>query len=316
MLRPMQILSFLLIASMLTLTCTKEHAGGAVSYKTKKVIILLVDGPRWEETGGDTTHQYMTHTYADLAPQGTLFENFQNNGQTLTIPGHTAILTGRYQVIANDGSETPNFPSLLQLYLEKYPQAKTLLMASKGKISCMKNCLEPSYAGQFVPEIDCGLDGIGGGNTEDSVTFEKLKARMTTDHPDFIFVQFRFPDAAAHAGDTAGYINGIVKDDQYAFETWNLIQSLPYYQNETMLIVTNDHGRHPDGTLDGFINHGDGCPGCRHINCLMLGPDVHAGKVISNTYDQTDIHATICGMLKLNNEFGQGQMILEALKVH
>ncbi|HYG52051.1 MAG TPA: sulfatase [Flavobacteriales bacterium] len=295
------------------MTCTKEHSDGPVNYQTKKVIILLVDGPRWEESGGDTSHEYMPYTYNDLAPQGTLFANFHNNGETYTIPGHTAILTGHYQSIANDGSQHPQYPGLLQLYLEKFPQAKALLIASKGKIACLRNCTDPVYAGQFMPEIDCGLDGTGGGVRDDSVTFEQLKTRMTGDHPDFIFVQFKEPDAAAHAGDTAAYINGIVNGDQYVFETWNLIQSLPYYQNKTMLVVTNDHGRHLNGTLDGFISHGDGCAGCRRINCLLLGPDVKAGKIITNTYDQTDIHATVCGMLGLNNQYGQGQMILEAL---
>jgi hypothetical protein len=313
MLRPMEIISLLVIASLFAITCTHEHVPTPKTYKAKKVIILLVDGPRWEETGGDTSHQYMPHTYNDLAPQGTIFQNMHNDGETFTVPGHTAILTGHYQTIANDGSETPMYPSLLQLFLQKFPQAKTLLMASKGKIACLKNCLEPTYAGQYIPEIMCGLDGLGGGINEDSVTFDSLKMRMMTDHPDFIFCQFRQPDAAGHAADTAGFIQGIIDGDQHAYDIWNLIQSLPYYQNETMMIVINDHGRHPDGTLDGFVSHGDGCPGCRHINCLMLGPDVHAGKVITTPYGQVDVHATICAMFKLNSQFGSGHTILEAL---
>ena len=94
---------------------------------------------------------------------------------------------------------------------------------------------------------------------------------------------------------------------------WNILQNDSYYKDQTMFFVTNDHGRHIDGNLDGFISHGDDCTGCRHINLFMAGPDFKKDVIIDTEYEQIDIHKTISTMLKLNGSFGMGKFIHEAM---
>jgi predicted AlkP superfamily pyrophosphatase or phosphodiesterase len=83
------------------------------------VIVLIIDGPRFTETFGDTSYQYIPHLAKDLAPNGVLVTNFWNNGPTYTNAGHTAITTGNYQHISNVGFELPKKPSMFQYFLKE-----------------------------------------------------------------------------------------------------------------------------------------------------------------------------------------------------
>jgi arylsulfatase A-like enzyme len=95
---------------------------------------------------------------------------------------------------------------------------------------------------------------------------------------------------------------------------WKFLQEDSYYSGKTTLFVTNDHGRHDDYVSNGFVNHGDNCYGCRHIELLAIGPDFPKGKVISKSYNQTDIAPTIGKILGFNPHNAQGTPIYELLK--
>jgi hypothetical protein len=73
-------------------------------FKTEYVIILVIDGVRHTETFGDSTFQNVPNLKHKLAPQGVLNTNFRaNTKKTTTNAGHTAMTTGRYQRIRNNG---------------------------------------------------------------------------------------------------------------------------------------------------------------------------------------------------------------------
>ncbi|MDB4754850.1 hypothetical protein OAF80_00180, partial [bacterium] len=39
-------------------------------YKTQNVVIVVIDGPRYSETWGDSTHQYIPHLSNELSSTG------------------------------------------------------------------------------------------------------------------------------------------------------------------------------------------------------------------------------------------------------
>ncbi len=301
----------LVMFTSVTFRCAKEKAYSQ-KFKATKCVILLVDGPRWTETWGDATHTYQPNLFSTLKNEGCVFTNFYNNGNTFTLPGHTATLTGKYQDIVNDGTQLPDNPGLSQLFLEKYPTKKAAIITSKDKLEVLGNCIDANYNGKYKCYTDCGVAGLTTGYRLDSVTIAHVKLYLTTDHPDFLFVQLKEPDAAGHANDWTGYLNGIIQGDAFALELWNQLQADPFYKDQTTFIVTNDHGRHLDGTADGFISHGDGCEGCRHINLFMAGPDIKKNTIISVAYEQTDINKTVTTMLNLNQNYGNGKIIKSA----
>ena len=240
-------------------------------YKTRKVVIVVIDGPRYVDTWGKDRQPHIPFMATKLAPQGTFFNNFRNNSYTITMPGHTAITTSHYQKMGNDGSQLPDKPSLLQHYLHQtsLPSSKACIVTSKTKLSALAKCMDPGWQDKVLPYASCGKDGK---DRSDLETFEEGKKVLSVQQPDIMLIQFKGPDTNGHANNWNGYIKSLHETDSLVYELWQYLQENSNYQDQTAFLVTNDHGRHKDGHKDGFVSHGDGCDGCRHISLLALGP--------------------------------------------
>jgi len=305
--------SFLLVLIvLLNLSCSKDIAiyDQDKSYKTRNVIVLIVDGPRYTETWGHSTRQYIPHR-STLLQHGVLCSNFYINGVTSTNPGHTAICTGVYQKLENSGLEYPANPSVFQCWLKKYqrPSSEAWVISSKDKLEVLSNCTNIEWKDMHRPMSDCGNMGIFTGYREDSTTFNKVKYTLMNNHPRLMLINFKQPDAAAHANDSAGYLLGIIDTDNYVNQLWQQIQSDDFYKNKTTLIVTNDHGRHTAGLLDGFVSHGDTCEGCRHIEFFAIGPDFKQNHISTVNYEQIDIASTIAELMSFEMPFAKGKVM-------
>lgn len=282
-----------------------------VDYKSKHVIVLIIDGPRFSETFGDPTYQYIPHLSKDLAPQGVLFTNFRNNGKTNTNSGHTSITTGVYQNIKNDGSELPKYPSIFQYYLKssKLPKDKAWIVASKGKLNILANARKKDWFNSFMPSDYCGPNGNGDEYSPDIHTWKVVLEKLRVDQPNLMLINLLEVDTRGHSNDWPNYLEAIKRTDDYAMQLWEFIQSNDYYKDNTTLIITNDHGRHLDGHKDGFKEHGDGCEGCRKIYMLALGPDFRKNRVITEEYEQIDISKTIAEILHFDMPTSEGRII-------
>jgi hypothetical protein len=285
-------------------------------YKTRKVVVVSVDGPRWSETWGDPNYQYIPHRGFDLLPKGVLLTSFSNMGFTYTNSGHTAMLTGVYQPINNSGQESPAEPNIFQ-YLQSnthLPHDKCWLISSKDKLQALGDCVNPDWAGRFVPGTDCGVNGLGSGYREDSVTLVEAIQVFEIYRPTLALVHFREPDYSAHSGNWDNYLRGIQTTDEYVWSIWNYLQSDSTYSGVTTLFVTNDHGRHLDNVLDGFVSHGDNCWGCRHIELLAIGPDFKSGRKLNTPYELRDIPTTIGELLHFSTPRSEGRVMWELFK--
>lgn len=304
----------LLIVGFLTLSRCAHDLSPRPIYKTERVIIIVVDGPRYQETW-DSFGKYIPMRY-QMAQSGVVFSDFKNTGTTLTNPGHTAICTGVYQNIDNGGANYPDNPSMFQYYLKQsgLKSSKCQIITSKDKLHVLSNCKDPDWKDQFRPEFDCGNNGPNTGYRDDYTTFQHALTTLNAKHPNLTLIQFKEPDASGHAANWNGYLDGIRITDQYIFQIWDFIQKDPYYFGKTALFVTNDHGRHNDGNADGFVSHGDNCSGCRKIELFALGPDFKGGMKVGNAYNQSDLIATIGELLGFQPVKGRGTIIRELLK--
>jgi hypothetical protein len=302
----------ILSASLLFAGASCRVDGPAVSYKTKHVIIFMIDGPRYSETWGDPTHQYMPNLDA-ISHEGVFCTRFYNDGITNTVNGHTAISTGFYDSLNNAGQDLPAYPGVFQYWIEKNnaPLSKAWVISTKDKLAVLANCSDAAYRDKYNPFTDCGVNGLNTGYRDDSTTFAHLMNVLRTYQPNLLLVNFKEPDASGHQNNWAGYLQGIRTTDAYLRQVWDFISSDPHYAGSTTIFVTNDHGRHLNTVLDGFISHGDGCEGCRHINLFAAGPDFKKNAVTGIRHGQVDITATIAELLGLKMPHSTGQVMSE-----
>ena len=302
---------------MIFTTCKKKK-----KYKTENVIIIVVDGARYSETWGDSTHQYIPYFSNEIAKFGIVNTAFYNNGKTSTVSGFTALTTGSYQKINNSGKELPTNPSIFQYWVSSrksnwswiksifFNSKEAWIINSKHKLAVLGNCRNPDWSNQYLASLDCGTNGIGSDDRNDTLTLARFFNVMSKYHPKITLLGFNEPDFSGHENSWEGYIQGIKDTDKYIYKIWKYIQTDPYYAGNTTLFITNDHGRHLDSIKGGFQNHGDGCDGCRHINFFAYGPDIKKG-IINIERELIDISATVSELLQFESQYVEGEIMHE-----
>jgi hypothetical protein len=278
----------------------------------RNVVILLIDGARYSETFGDTTHQNIPELYS-IAQEGAHCNNLYNAAVTNTINGISYITTGQHDTLVNNGNGTPGYENIFQRYIKYYGNAKkACIVASKDKIAALNDCTCASHQ-QFLAYTNCGVAGNGTGYRDDSTTMQTAIDYLRVHQPQLSLIALKQPDAAGHTGIYADYISSLKQSSKYALALINFLKQDSFYANNTDVIITNDHGRHVDNWLDGFAGHGDTCIGCRHISCIAWGPDFKVNHNDNGYHDQRDITATIGYILKLGT-IGSGAVMTNILK--
>lgn len=297
----------------LIILLSATSAFSSEKYKTENVIVVVMDGPRYSETWGDSTHQYIPRMANDMAKHGIVYTNFRNNGPTYTCAGHTAITTGVYQKIANNGTQLPKNPSMFQYWIKHTGKSRraAYVITSKDKLAVLTNCKDKDWKGQYRPFQDCGYNGLFSGYRPDRETHEHILNILKKEQPQLVLINYQQPDSWGHAGNWDKYLETTKASDEYIYQLFKFIQEDPFYKDKTTFIVTNDHGRHLDGHKDGFISHGDSCEGCRKINFFAYGPDFKKNVIFDNEREQIDIPVTIAEILGFSMPTAKGQVMDE-----
>ena len=314
------LLTCLLIGITIMQNCTHETTSRSeLSHRenisdTTKVVIVVIDGPRYIDTWGTSGQPHIPYMADSLLPLGTFFSNFKNNRHTYTLAGHTALITGNYQLMSNDGSEAPKDISVLHQYLKQTsnPNTKAAIVTSKSKLHILAQTKNYDWEKEWVPYTNAGKNGE---DRTDKETFVEAIEILKTYRPNLMLVQFKGPDAFAHANDWDGYIASIQETDSLVYQLWKHLQADAVYQDNTAFMITNDHGRHVTGHKNGFVSHGDQCEGCKHISLLALGPDFAENNLITEEYELVDIAPTVAALLQLQvPDFDNGELITPLLK--
>ena len=302
-----------LVASAAMLACehetfpTADDATPTVTPQSfdAKVVVFVIDGPRYDDSFGDPLHTHVDQIWSQLRPLGTLCSNFRNLGWTLTIPGHSTMLSGVWQYLANDGSERPLDPTLFEYYRKAKgaPATDAVLVGGKPKLSACAYSVDAAYGVAFG-----ALEDVQ--NATDFDTYDSLIEHLDASHPHLVMASFSQVDQKAHTGVWNDYIHQMDIVDSLAVLVWNHLQADPVYANQTYMFITADHGRHDDAH-GGFQNHGDTCPGCQHVIFLALGPNVRPNFEVTNLYTQRDVCTTVGRLLGIPTPQTNGFMMSE-----
>jgi hypothetical protein len=272
--------------SDLALDTLNEEAGDGL-----RVVVIVIDGLRYSESFGDPAAVHIPRMAEELRPQGTLCENFRNEGTTTTNPGHVSMLTGTWQQVPNDGSARPDKPTIFEYFRSHYsaPASAAWMLAGKPKLNICSYSTDPDYGEPFGATENVG-------QWSDAVVVESTLAVMRRVHPVLVVANLPDVDAMGHAGDWEGYTDAIETADSLVLEVWHALGNDDFYAGKTYLFVTNDHGRHDD-THGGFRDHGCSCEGCEHLMLLVAGPGVPAGHTVSAEHTLRDVCGTVGGIL-------------------
>lgn len=291
----------------LLLTVLLAPGPAAAAIQTRHVVIVSIDGGRYSETLGHPTLAYHPRIGIDMAALGARPTRFENIGVTNTNPGHSALITGTLQPIANDGSERPHKPTLFEYLRKQKGTAQSLLRLylRKAKLDVLEYSDHPDYGAAYGASPASSY-------ASDLAVYTGARAGILANKPVVSLVHFGDPDLEGHANDWPGYLTALRLADSLTWQLWSAIQADPVMGGKTTMLISNDHGRHLDG-LGGFQNHGDGCDGCRRILCMMVGPDNKVGFVGAGTHEQRGVARTAGWLLQVAMPLADGVVMDELL---
>lgn len=104
----------------------------------------------------------------------------------------------------------------------------------------------------------------------DGFTHQYAKAFIKKNHPDLVYIAYGETDDFAHDGDYEAYIKATHNTDALLKELWELTQVDEFYRDQTVFIVTTDHGR---GTvpIESWKSHGASVKGADQTWILVYG---------------------------------------------
>lgn len=134
----------------------------------------------------------------------------------------------------------------------------------------------------------------------DAFTHYYAMEEMKKSHPEFIYISYGETDDFAHDGEYDAYLTSAHTTDALIKELWQFTQNDPFYRNNTLFIISTDHGR---GTnpLETWKSHGSDIKGADQVWLIAFGKGVSPlGEVAENEQlFSTQIAPTILEVLKL-----------------
>jgi Metalloenzyme superfamily len=109
---------------------------------------------------------------------------------------------------------------------------------------------------------------------EDLLTYASAKNYIESNHPKMVFLSMGETDEFAHQGRYDQYLQKAHQFDQMIAELWYLVQTDPFYKDNTVFLITTDHGR-GSKTLK-WASHGFWVKGSGEVWMAMMGPGIMA----------------------------------------
>lgn len=325
-----------IVALLFILTYFLPSSVGAQTEKDIKVILITLDGLRWQElfSGADpklvANEKYVNDTtelksrfwresakerrealmpffWKQVSTMGQLHGNRQlgskvnlTNTMWFSYPGYNEILSGRtddVRINSNDKIDNPN-KTVLELVNEsaKY-KGKVAAFASWDVFPFIVNEKRsgvPVNAGfekakgekltaneQFLNKLQDQTPSPWSTVRLDVFTHNFALEYLKKEHPQIIYISYGETDDFAHEGHYDAYLNAAKNTDGLIKELWEFSQNDSYYKDNTVFLITTDHGR---GTnpIETWKNHGNEVPDAGEVWFVTFGMDVEViGEVSS-----------------------------------
>lgn len=168
---------------------------------------------------------------------------------------------------------------------------------------------ETKYLNQLQQEIPSPWYNV----RLDSFTYRYAKDYLIAVKPKVMIISLGETDDFAHDGHYDSYLNSAHQTDKFIADLWHTLQTTPGYKDNTVLMITTDHGR--GSNADNWQHHASklavqnymknlkqfpqGIVGSEHIWFAAMGPGVNARGEIKTAQEvkQKQIAATALTLL-------------------
>ena len=264
----------------------------------------------WKETPTERRKALMPFFWSKVLEMGQIHGNRNlgskvdlTNNMWFSYPGYNEILTGK----ADDARITSN---------DKVPNMNTTILEIANKAAKYKGKVAAFGSWDVFPYIineersgvpvNAGFDlAIGNNLTEKEKFLNELQPKvpspwgsvrldafthhyaleyMKKNHPELVYISYGETDDFAHDGDYAAYLTAANKTDALIKELWDFCKKDPFYKDNTLFIITTDHGRGTD-PLHTWRDHGNKVKGAGGVWIILFGKGVPSSGEV-NTPEQ------------------------------
>ena len=294
----------------------------------------------WKATSTERRAALFPFVWEEVATMGQIHGNRAlgskmnlTNSMWFSYPGYNEILSGA----ADDKRITSN---------KKIPNPNVTLLeiankntAYKGKVAAFgswdvfpfivneKRSGVPVNAGfrnavgdnlskkeSFLNELQGQIPSPWGSVRLDAFTHHYALEYMKKKQPSMLYIAYGETDDFAHDGNYEAYLKSAHTTDAFLKELWQFCQQDPFYKDQTLFIITTDHGR---GTkpLKTWKSHGEDIKGADQVWFMAYGKGASAkGEVSDNEQVFTNqIAPTVLKALglKASNEMKAKPIVLD-----
>ncbi|MFD0799644.1 sulfatase-like hydrolase/transferase [Maribacter chungangensis] len=261
----------------------------------------------WRESATERRNVLFPFLWNEAANMGQLHGNRNlgskvdlTNALWFSYPGYSEILTGHAddtRITSNDKFPNPNTTVLELANKDSRYTGKVAAFASWDVFPYIVNEIRsgvPVNAGfdlaqgdnltareKFLNQLQPRVPSPWGTVRLDAFTHYYAVEHIKKQQPEFVYIAYGETDDFAHDGDYAAYLKSAQNTDTFLKELWELTQNDPFYKDNTLFLITTDHGRGTE-PLKTWKGHGDAVKGAGSVWLIAFGKGVSAKGEVAN----------------------------------
>ena len=292
----------------------------------------------WRSSPAARRSALMPFIWNEVAKMGQIHGNRNlgskvdlTNSMWFSYPGYNEILTGKaddQRITSNDKIDNPNITILEIANKDARYQAKVGAFGSWDVFPYIVNEVRSG-----VP-VNAGFELAEGNNLTsierflnlmqpkvprpwetvrlDAFTHYYAMEYMKKVHPSLVYIAYGETDDFAHDGNYEAYLTSAHATDMMIKEIWEFCQGDKFYKDNTLFLITTDHGRGTQQLKD-WKNHGEHINGAGQVWMIAFGAGVSPrGEVnVGEQLYSDQIAPTVLNVLNLDmaHKFDKGRTL-------
>lgn len=245
----------------------------------------------WSNDIVERRQKLMPFFWNVIAGKGQIFGNraFGNqvnvsNIYKLSYPGYNEILTGQPDLTIFSNERRHNKNKTVLEYVNKVPayEGRVAAFASwnlfsfilnKNRSGLHINCHEEEHKKQHLAaKAQPQYYDEACHTRNDWITFNAAQDYIVKNLPKVVYLGLGGTDEYGHQKKYGKYLQGAAQADVIIEKLWQLVQSIPFYKDNTTFVITTDHGR--GDSKKNWFKHGFLTKGSSQTWLALLGNGV------------------------------------------